>query len=141
MSRSYVTLPFSSHPSTQTRCQRKSTCCVSSQVQSCSPLTRRRALMQFSVFIGSFSVARGAEAMDLESTGNTAADVLIADLLAKSKANKERYDKERLDSYYRRNYQDYFNFQRSSIEAGTVRGMSKELQEEILAWIRKNEKK
>lgn len=97
--------------------------------------------MQLSMFVGSFSVARGAKSADLEPTGNTAADVLIADLLAKSKANKERYDKERLDSYYRRNYQDYFNFQRSSIEAGTVRGMSKELQQEILEWIRKNEKK
>ncbi|BDA43464.1 hypothetical protein COCOBI_04-4760 [Coccomyxa sp. Obi] len=141
MSRSYVFSPFSSHPSTQTRFQRKATCCLSSQVQHCSPLSRRGALMQFSVFIASFSVAGGAEATDSETTGNTAADVLIADLLAKSKANKERYDKERLDSYYRRNYQDYFNFQRSSIEAGTVRGMSKELQEEILEWIKKNEKK
>ncbi len=37
--------------------------------------------MQFTIFIGSFSVARGAEAMDSESTGNTAADVLIAGTL------------------------------------------------------------
>jgi hypothetical protein len=36
--------------------------------------------------------------------------------------------------------QDYFNYQRSSIEAGTASGLSKELQKEILEWIKKNEK-
>lgn len=32
-----------------------------------------------------------------------------ADLLARSAANKEKYNKERLDSYYRRNYQVTLN--------------------------------
>eukprot|EP00793_Prasinoderma_coloniale_P004282 PRCOL_00000042-RA len=41
-----------------------------------------------------------------EATAETSP--LIAELLERSKANKEKYDKERLDSYYRRNYEDYF---------------------------------
>ena len=91
-----------------------------------------------------------------------------ADLLAKSAANKERHNKERLDSYYRywhhtavlhgsqrcrmhvndagsgccrRNYQDYFNFQRGAMEQGRMRSISPELQAEILEWLRKNDGK
>ena len=37
--------------------------------------------------------------------------------------------------------QDYFNLYKSDIESGTARGLSKELQAEILEWIRKNEKR
>jgi hypothetical protein len=37
--------------------------------------------------------------------------------------------------------QDYFNLQRGGIEAGTERGLSKQLQAEILEWIKKNEKR
>lgn len=48
-----------------------------------------------------------------EATAETSP--LIAELLERSKANKEKYDKERLDSYYRRNYEDYFALRKRGV--------------------------
>lgn len=48
-----------------------------------------------------------------EATAETSP--LIAELLERSKANKEQYDKERLDSYYRRNYEDYFALRKRGV--------------------------
>eukprot|EP00232_Nephroselmis_pyriformis_P021745 CAMPEP_0182871418 /NCGR_PEP_ID=MMETSP0034_2-20130328/11115_1 /TAXON_ID=156128 /ORGANISM="Nephroselmis pyriformis, Strain CCMP717" /LENGTH=114 /DNA_ID=CAMNT_0025003969 /DNA_START=1 /DNA_END=342 /DNA_ORIENTATION=+ len=39
---------------------------------------------------------------------------LIQELLKRSQDNKEKYDKERLDDYYARNFSDYFRFTASS---------------------------
>ncbi|WCJ18003.1 hypothetical protein M5689_000385 [Euphorbia peplus] len=50
-------------------------------------------------------------------TNNDSKSQLLDKYLKKSEENRAKYDKERLESYYKRNYQDYFNF----VE-GTVKG-------------------
>nr|XP_043634115.1 uncharacterized protein LOC122605272 [Erigeron canadensis] len=60
---------------------------------------------------------------------------LLQKYLKKSEDNKTKNDKERLDSYYKRNYKDYFAF-----EEGTLR-QKKELTEAekgILSWLEAN---
>ncbi|XP_071707636.1 uncharacterized protein [Rutidosis leptorrhynchoides] len=60
---------------------------------------------------------------------------LLQKYLKKSEDNKIKNDKERLDSYYKRNYKDYFAF-----EEGTLR-QKKELTEAekgILDWLEAN---
>ncbi|CAH1438190.1 unnamed protein product [Lactuca virosa] len=60
---------------------------------------------------------------------------LLQKYLKKSEENKTKNDKERLDSYYKRNYKDYFAF-----EEGTLR-QKKELTETekgILDWLDAN---
>ncbi|KAI7747591.1 hypothetical protein M8C21_019107 [Ambrosia artemisiifolia] len=60
---------------------------------------------------------------------------LLQKYLKKSQENKEKNDKERLDSYYKRNYKDYFAY-----EEGTIR-QKKELTETekgILDWLQAN---
>lgn len=59
-----------------------------------------------------------------------------AELLARSKANKEKYDKERLESYYRRNFKEYFQFEAGAARA---RGISAETLAEIRAMLEKYE--
>jgi hypothetical protein len=39
----------------------------------------------------------------------------------------------------RRNYKDYFSFQRGAMEQGRMRNISPELQAEILEWLRNND--
>ncbi|KAK2976944.1 hypothetical protein RJ640_018627 [Escallonia rubra] len=54
----------------------------------------------------------------------------------KSEENKAKNDKERLDSYYKRNYKDYFEF----VE-GSLKDKNKQLTESekgILDWLRSN---
>ncbi|KAG6554039.1 hypothetical protein Mapa_003954 [Marchantia paleacea] len=66
-----------------------------------------------------------------------AGNALIQKLLARSKANKEKNDKARLDDYYRRNYKEYFEF----VE-GTIRNKKKEelteAEKGIIEWLAKN---
>ncbi|XP_057488888.1 uncharacterized protein LOC130786504 [Actinidia eriantha] len=60
---------------------------------------------------------------------------LLQKYLKKSEDNKAKNDKERLDSYYKRNYQDYFEFVEGSLQG------KKELSESekgILDWLRSN---
>ncbi|KAK1409713.1 hypothetical protein QVD17_36242 [Tagetes erecta] len=60
---------------------------------------------------------------------------LLEKYLKKSQDNKTKNDKERLDSYYKRNYMDYFAF-----EEGTLR-QKKDLTEAekgILDWLQAN---
>eukprot|EP00897_Mesotaenium_endlicherianum_P001177 jgi/Mesen1/1105/ME000123S00279 len=40
----------------------------------------------------------------------------MSGLLERSRANKEKYDKERLDDYYKRNFMDYFQFIEGSLQ-------------------------
>ncbi|MCD7447207.1 hypothetical protein HAX54_026326 [Datura stramonium] len=61
---------------------------------------------------------------------------LLKRYLKKSEENKAKNDKERLDSYYKRNYRDYFGY----LE-GTLKQKKEELTESeqgILDWIEKN---
>ncbi|GBG70609.1 hypothetical protein CBR_g6736 [Chara braunii] len=60
---------------------------------------------------------------------------LVRRLLERSRANKAKYDKERLDDYYRRNYLDYFKYIEGSIKR------KKELtstETGILKWLEEN---
>ncbi|KAF5937049.1 hypothetical protein HYC85_024555 [Camellia sinensis] len=61
---------------------------------------------------------------------------LLQKYLKKSEENKAKNDKERLDSYYKRNYRDYFGF----VE-GSLKGKKEELSESekgILDWLQTN---
>nr|GMC92715.1 photosystem I reaction center subunit N, chloroplastic [Ipomoea batatas] len=63
----------------------------------------------------------------------------LSEFLKKSEENKEKNDKERLESYYKRNYKDYFGL----IE-GTLRQKVQnkeqltESEQRILEWLDKN---
>ncbi|GJN23432.1 hypothetical protein PR202_gb11081 [Eleusine coracana subsp. coracana] len=69
--------------------------------------------------------------------GSESRKALLQEYLNKSKENKEKNDKERLDDYYKRNYRDYF---------GLIEGQVREKKEDeltesekrILEWLDKN---
>ncbi|KAL3150526.1 hypothetical protein ABBQ32_000343 [Trebouxia sp. C0010 RCD-2024] len=63
---------------------------------------------------------------------------LVQGLLAKSKENKERYTKERLQDYYRRNFKDYFTYEKGLGQSSSERGLSDENQQKILKWLNDN---
>nr|XP_010936138.1 uncharacterized protein LOC105055838 [Elaeis guineensis] len=71
--------------------------------------------------------------------GNDSKNALLQEYLKRSKENKARNDKERLDDYYKRNYKDYFEF-----FEGSAREKKEELLSEseraIRAWLEKNKK-
>lgn len=61
---------------------------------------------------------------------------LLKKYLKKSEENKAKNDKERLDSYYKRNYKDYFEF-----EGNLLKGKKGELsqsEKDILDWLQSN---
>ncbi|XP_062089155.1 uncharacterized protein LOC133795715 [Humulus lupulus] len=61
---------------------------------------------------------------------------LLQKYLKKTEENKAKNDKERMDSYYKRNYKDYFQ-----LVQGTMRGKDGEISEAekgILEWLQKN---
>ncbi|KAI3431028.1 uncharacterized protein J3R85_008092 [Psidium guajava] len=60
---------------------------------------------------------------------------LLKRFLKKSEENKAKNDKERLESYYKRNYMDYFQF-----EEGSLRNKEQltESEKGILDWLRRN---
>ncbi len=60
---------------------------------------------------------------------------LLKKYLKKSEENKAKNDKERLDSYYKRNYKDYFEFVEGSL-AG--KEQLSESEKGILDWLQKN---
>ncbi|KAJ4762589.1 photosystem I reaction center subunit N [Rhynchospora pubera] len=62
---------------------------------------------------------------------------LIQEYLKRSKENKAKNDKERLDSYYKRNYQDYFGFIEGSVKDKDKDQLT-ESEKDILEWLRKN---
>ncbi|XP_062212302.1 uncharacterized protein LOC133913231 [Phragmites australis] len=69
--------------------------------------------------------------------GSESRKALLQEYRKKSKENKEKNDKERLDDYYKRNYRDYF---------GLIEGPAREKKEDertesekrILEWLDKN---
>ncbi|KAJ3697609.1 hypothetical protein LUZ61_001314 [Rhynchospora tenuis] len=62
---------------------------------------------------------------------------LLQEYLKRSKENKTKNDKERLDSYYKRNYQDYFGFIEGSVKDKDKDQLT-ESEKDILEWLRKN---
>ncbi|KAL5561396.1 hypothetical protein UlMin_031143 [Ulmus minor] len=61
---------------------------------------------------------------------------LIQKYLKKSEENKAKNDKERLDSYYKRNYKDYFEFEGEYLKA--KQGELSEAEKGILDWLKSN---
>jgi hypothetical protein len=85
----------------------------------------------------SMTVSRSvnAAAGEVEGPAAAAKNELIQKLLERSRANKAKNDKERLDDFYKRNYKEYFEF----VE-GSVRN-KKELSEAekgIVEWLAKH---
>ncbi|KAK2664841.1 hypothetical protein Ddye_003415 [Dipteronia dyeriana] len=62
---------------------------------------------------------------------------LLEKYLKKSEANKEKNDKERLESYYKRNYKDYFEYMEGTLKGKNEQQLS-ESEKGILEWLRTN---
>ncbi|KAJ4917616.1 hypothetical protein Rs2_03166 [Raphanus sativus] len=67
----------------------------------------------------------------------TSSDQLLQKYLKKTEENKTKNDKERLDSYYKRNYKDYFEFVEGSTKGKTEAELS-ESEKRILEWLKAN---
>ncbi|XP_056163521.1 uncharacterized protein LOC130136926 isoform X1 [Syzygium oleosum] len=83
-------------------------------------------------------LSAAATAPQAAAAGNSQTELLkiVLGYLKKSEENKEKNDKERLESYYKRNYKDYFEF----VE-GSLRNKKEQLTESekaILDWLRSN---
>ncbi|CAL9757120.1 unnamed protein product [Musa acuminata subsp. burmannicoides] len=64
---------------------------------------------------------------------------LLQEYLKRSKENKAKNDKERLDDYYKRNYKDYFEFIEGSLKDKNEELLS-ESEKDIIKWLQKNRK-
>ncbi|PNT57304.1 hypothetical protein POPTR_001G292000v4 [Populus trichocarpa] len=62
---------------------------------------------------------------------------LLKKYLKKSEDNKTKNDKERMDSYYKRNYKDYFDFVEGSLKGKNEQDLT-ESEKGILDWLKKN---
>ncbi|XP_030944052.1 uncharacterized protein LOC126707160 [Quercus robur] len=62
---------------------------------------------------------------------------LLQKYLKKSDENKTKNDKERLDSYYKRNYKDYFEFVEGSLKGKEGQQLT-ESEKGILDWLKSN---
>lgn len=62
----------------------------------------------------------------------------IQELLARSRANKDQYDKERLDAYNKKNFKEYFEFIEGNVERGGGSTYSDETKAAIKAWLENN---
>ncbi|KFK35961.1 hypothetical protein AALP_AA4G060300 [Arabis alpina] len=67
----------------------------------------------------------------------TTSDQLLQKYLKKTEENKAKNDKERLDSFYKRNYKDYFEFVEGSLKGKTEAELS-ESEKKILEWLKAN---
>ena len=67
------------------------------------------------------------------SARDETANPFIQDLLRKSEAKKEERKRERLESYYRRNFGDYFDF-----EMGNPGRLSPDTRQQIAEWQERN---
>lgn len=72
-------------------------------------------------------------------TANDSKTALLQEYLKRSKENKEKNDKERLDDYYKRNYKDYFEFVEGSDQGKSEAELS-ESEKGIREWLGKNRK-
>ncbi|XP_039140737.1 uncharacterized protein LOC120277928 [Dioscorea cayenensis subsp. rotundata] len=98
--------------------------------KSAQPLENGRRSMLSLLLLSSMPTTMISEANDSKKT-------LFEEYLRRSRENKQKNDKERLDDYYRRNYKDYFEL----IE-GTVKDKQEELlsesEKQIREWLKKN---
>ncbi|PWZ57553.1 hypothetical protein Zm00014a_039340 [Zea mays] len=69
--------------------------------------------------------------------GSESRKALLQEYLKKSKENKEKNDKERLDDYNKRNYRDYFGLIEGQVREKTEEERT-ESEKRILEWLDKN---
>ncbi|MED6156867.1 hypothetical protein PIB30_018439 [Stylosanthes scabra] len=62
---------------------------------------------------------------------------LLQKYLKKSEENKDKNDKERLESYYKRNYKDYFDLMEGTLRAKNDEQLS-DTEKSILDWLQRN---
>ncbi|KQK13382.1 hypothetical protein BRADI_1g09790v3 [Brachypodium distachyon] len=62
---------------------------------------------------------------------------LLQEYVKKSKENKEKNDKERMDDNYKRNYKDYFGFMEGPVREKKAEDLT-ESEKGILAWLDRN---
>lgn len=65
---------------------------------------------------------------------------LIEELLEKSRSNKAKNDQKRLDSYYERNFKEYFEFVEGTLRNKNETELS-ETEKGILKWLEKSRSK
>ncbi|KAL1559499.1 hypothetical protein AAHA92_09835 [Salvia divinorum] len=102
-----------------------------SQVISCNLKSRQEAKSP---------CKRGRREVLLLSTTLLVADSktdLLDKYLKKSQENKVKNDKERLDSYYKRNYKDYFGLLEGNLKQRQKQDLS-ETEKGILEWLETN---
>ncbi|RYR37333.1 hypothetical protein Ahy_A09g042237 [Arachis hypogaea] len=63
--------------------------------------------------------------------------LLLSEYLKKSEENKDKNDKERLESYYKRNYKDYFDLMEGTLRAKNDEQLS-DTEKGILDWLQRN---
>eukprot|EP00898_Chlorokybus_atmophyticus_P004594 jgi/Chlat1/5135/Chrsp33S05129 len=102
------------------------------QQQQQASVGRRSALVAAAVTLLASSPGQALAAKN--PVEDNAGKELIQGMLERSKANKEKYDKERLDSFYRRNYTDYFDF----ATRGRKEGEGSASQDAMLKWLNAN---
>uniref|UniRef100_A0A9I9DHJ6 Uncharacterized protein n=1 Tax=Cucumis melo TaxID=3656 RepID=A0A9I9DHJ6_CUCME len=90
-----------------------------------SPIGRRDLLLST---VAPASTAAAAAAVDSRTE-------LLKRYLKKSEENKEKNDKERLESYYKRNYKDYFEFVEGSVKN---KNELSEAEKGIVEWLKRN---
>ncbi|KAK9844161.1 hypothetical protein WJX81_006477 [Elliptochloris bilobata] len=115
-------------------------CCSAAQSEQAQhPLpvlqTRRAALASMFLLTG-LAAPASAEPAKLKRSAADGVDnstsPLVQRLLESSASNKDKYNKERLDSYYRRNLREFF------ASPASVRGLSAETKQRISEWLEKN---
>ncbi|PNW86429.1 hypothetical protein CHLRE_02g086100v5 [Chlamydomonas reinhardtii] len=91
------------------------------------------------VLLASFPLASSAARLELPNKEvDDATSPFVQELLKRSNENRERYQKERLQDYYRRNFKEYFEFEGSTAKVGKARGLSPETQQAIAKWLEEN---
>ncbi|XP_010248359.1 PREDICTED: uncharacterized protein LOC104591251 [Nelumbo nucifera] len=92
-------------------------------------LFRRRGFLLSVMFAPSTAAVAAPQVNDSRTE-------LLQRYLKKSKENRAKNEKERLDDYYKRNYKDYFEFLEGSIKA--KKDKLSEAEKGILDWLQTN---
>merc|ERR1711939_910605 len=101
--------------------------------KSCSPEASRRELVlaAFSSVLLLNSLPAAAKPNTMNQEVDAATSPYIQDLLAKSEAKREERAKAMLQSYMKKNYKEYFEYETGR---GASRGLSEESQAKIKQW-------
>ncbi|GAV90872.1 PsaN domain-containing protein [Cephalotus follicularis] len=83
------------------------------------------------------TVVAASQVIDSKTELLKSAIYIFPEYLKKTEENKAKNDKERLDSYYKRNYKDYFDFVEGSLKGKSEQELS-ESEKSILEWLKIN---